>query len=35
MASFLIGIIAFKESITPLKIVGGIVAIIAIFLLTV
>ena len=35
MASFLIGIIAFKESITPLKIVGGVVAIIAIFLLTV
>lgn len=34
MASFLIGIIAFKESITPLKIVGGVVAIIAIFLLT-
>lgn len=35
MASFLIGIIAFKESITSLKIVGGVVAIIAIFLLTV
>ena len=34
MASFLIGIIAFKELITPLKIVGGVVAIIAIFLLT-
>jgi drug/metabolite transporter (DMT)-like permease len=35
MASFLIGIIVFKESITSLKIVGGVVAIIAIFLLTV
>lgn len=35
MLSFLIGIIAFKETTTPLKIVGGIVSIIAILLLTV
>lgn len=35
MASFLIGIIAFKENITPLKIIGGVVAIVAILLLTV
>ncbi|MEX1192861.1 MAG: EamA/RhaT family transporter [Brumimicrobium sp.] len=34
MLSFIIGIIAFKETTTPLKIIGGIVSIIAIFLLT-
>ncbi len=34
MASFLIGIIAFKESTTPLKIIGGAIAIIAIVLLS-
>lgn len=34
MASFIVGIIAFKESTTPLKIVGGVVSIIAILLLT-
>ncbi|MDX1652710.1 MAG: DMT family transporter [Brumimicrobium sp.] len=34
MASFIVGIIAFKESTTPLKIIGGIVSVIAIFLLT-
>ena len=34
VASFLVGILAFKESTTPLKIVGGIVAIVAIVLLS-
>lgn len=34
MASFLVGILAFRESTTSLKIVGGVVSIVAILLLT-
>jgi drug/metabolite transporter (DMT)-like permease len=34
IASFAVGIIAFKESTTPLKILGGVIAIAAILLLT-
>ena len=34
MASFLVGIIAFRESTTTLKIIGGVISIVAILLLT-
>src|SRR5690554_2356651 len=34
MASFIVGILAFKESTTTLKIIGGVIAVIAILLLT-
>lgn len=35
MASFLVGIVAFKESTTLLKMIGGLIAIVAIVLLTI